>query len=247
MMKTNAHSVKAFACVAILCSVAISGCVQSGKGKEKAVEQDLSDPLSGVERLTRAGVRIARAGAVVYVDPIAVISTKADADAVLITHGHDDHYSVESINKLSRSDTLVFMPESLASRAKGLTGKVVPISSGYAGEVKGVAFTAFPSYNLKKDFHPLSSGNLGYSLVAGGKTYCVPGDTDAVPELLAQKADVLFLPCTATYTMGPEEAAAAAKAIAPGVLVPYHGTPAEVKKLIELIGSSVKVKELVEK
>jgi L-ascorbate metabolism protein UlaG (beta-lactamase superfamily) len=208
---------------------------------------DISDPLTGLDRLTHAGVRIARAGTVVYVDPTAVTSFKADADLILVTHGHSDHYSVTDINKLSRPDTLVMMPANLAQRTSGLTGKLAAIAAGDSGELKGVKYSAFPSYNLKKTWHPLGDGNLGFSIISGGKIYCVPGDTDPTPELLAQRADILFLPCTSTYTMTPEEAAAAAKAIGPGILVPYHGSQAEIKRLLAALDPSVKAKELPER
>ena len=128
----------------------------------------------------------------------------------------------------------------MIDRAKGLKGKVTAIAAGGSGSAKGVAYTAFASYNLKKAYHPRADGNVGYSIVAGGKTYCVPGDTDATPELLAQKADLLFLPTTPAYTMGPEEAMMAANAIKPAVLVPYHGSAAEGKRLVEGIDKGIK-------
>jgi L-ascorbate metabolism protein UlaG (beta-lactamase superfamily) len=201
---------------------------------------DLSDPLTGLDRLTNAGVRIARSGTVVYVDPIAVTAFSGDADLILITHGHTDHFSVTDINKLSRQDTIVVVPEKLSDRVTGLKGQKVPVTAGAAGTVKGVAYAAFASYNLKKTYHPRSDGNLGYSIISNGKTYCVPGDTDATPELLAQKADILFLPTTSTYTMGVDEAIKAANAIKPAVLVPYHGSAVEGRKLVEGLDASIK-------
>jgi L-ascorbate metabolism protein UlaG (beta-lactamase superfamily) len=243
MKKSPFSNAVAAAFIALVCAAftAVSSCKAAPKAP------DISDPLTGLDRLTNAGVRIARAGTVVYVDPIAVTSFKADADLILITHGHQDHYSVSDINKLSRPDTLVLMPANLAQRTSGLTGKLAPIAAGDSGELKGVKYAAFPSYNLKKTWHPLGDRDLGYSIISGGKVYCVPGDTDATPELLAQRADVLFLPCTATYTMTPEEGAAAANAMKPGILVPYHGSAAEIKRLLAALDPSVKAKELIER
>jgi hypothetical protein len=44
-----------------------------------------------------------------------------------------------------------------------------------------------------------------------------------------------------------KDAAAAAKAIAPGALVPYHGSAAEIKKLVVLLDPSINVKEVAER
>jgi L-ascorbate metabolism protein UlaG (beta-lactamase superfamily) len=139
------------------------------------------------------------------------------------------------------------MPENVAARTSGLTGKIAIIAAGESGEFKGVKYAAFSAYNFNKTWHPRADGCLGFSIISGGKTYCVPGDTDATPELLAQRADVLFLPCYPTHDMELKDAAPAAKAIAPGALVPYHGSAAEIKKLVVLLDTSINVKEVAER
>ncbi|HSW38228.1 MAG TPA: MBL fold metallo-hydrolase, partial [Acidobacteriota bacterium] len=66
------------------------------------------------------------------------------------------------------------------------------------------------------------NGN-GYVLTFGDKRVYVAGDTEFIPEMKELKGiDVAFLPVNQPYTMTPEQAVQAAKAIRPAVLYPYH-------------------------
>jgi hypothetical protein len=81
MKKSSLLVLKALARAALFCAAfaAVSGCRAAPKAP------DLSDPLTGLDRLTNAGLRIDRAGTVVYIDPIVVTSFKGDADLIRIT------------------------------------------------------------------------------------------------------------------------------------------------------------------
>ena len=60
-------------------------------------------------------------------------------------------------------------------------------------------------------------------LVIDGLRIYVAGDTEDIPEMSELKCvDVAFLPVNQPYTMTPEQCVAAAKVIAPKVLIPYH-------------------------
>lgn len=41
-----------------------------------------------------------------------------DADFVLITHDHYDHFSPEDIGKVSKADTILVVPEKMSSKAQ---------------------------------------------------------------------------------------------------------------------------------
>jgi L-ascorbate metabolism protein UlaG (beta-lactamase superfamily) len=80
---------------------------------------------------------------------------------------------------------------------------------------------------------------LGYVFTVGGVTYYHAGDTDYLDSMKDIRCDVAFLPCEGHYTMGPEEAARAARDCGARVVVPIHwgdsgGSAGEAQRLAEL-------------
>jgi L-ascorbate metabolism protein UlaG (beta-lactamase superfamily) len=77
-----------------------------------------------------------------------------------------------------------------------------------------------------------------------GKTVYHAGDTDFIPEMRQLgHVDVALLPSGGTYTMDNAEAAEAALAINPAVVIPMHRwdtKPDEFKKIVEA-SSKIKV------
>ena len=78
------------------------------EAREKAAELleemgftgDLTDS-SNIRLITHAAVRMEVCGKVVYLDPYQIREASHDADLILITHEHYDHYSPEDIDKLA--------------------------------------------------------------------------------------------------------------------------------------------------
>lgn len=165
----------------------------------------------------------------VYIDPYRV-GDGPRADLILITHGHYDHFSPLSIERLSHRDTRIVAPPAVAER---LGGRVVSISPGEVlgeGEVaRGVEVTAVAAYNTSKRdasgnvFHPRDAGWVGYDVRIRGERVYHSGDTDVIPEMDAVAGvDVALLPVSGVYVMTPAEAAEAARRIQPRVAVPMH-------------------------
>ena len=59
----------------------------------------------GIEVLTHSSIRISCAAGMVYADPFKVEGTPKDADYILITHDHFDHFSPEDIQRVAGPDT----------------------------------------------------------------------------------------------------------------------------------------------
>ncbi len=157
----------------------------------------------------------------VYVDPWGV-TVDEPADAVFITHAHDDHFSPQEIERVSKQGTKIVAPRDVA---RELSGDVTPVAPSEAIEVTGVRAQAVPAYNVveeRLERHPKSKKWVGYILTLGEANYYHAGDTDHAPELSEVRADVAFLPIGGTYTMDAPEAAGLAKAIAPRLAVPMH-------------------------
>ena len=76
-------------------------------------------------------------------------------------------------------------------------------------------------------------------LDSGTRIY-VAGDTEPTPEMMALKdIDIAFLPVNQPYTMTPEQAVEAVRAIKPKIYYPYHygqvDEPTDVEALAEML------------
>ncbi|MDO4960398.1 MAG: MBL fold metallo-hydrolase [Eubacteriales bacterium] len=172
---------------------------------------------------------------VMYFDPFHIKEEAHDADIIFITHEHFDHFSLEDIIKIVKSETMFVMPASM----KELAGKAgIPEASLLLAEpggrytVCGISFEAVPAYNVGKDFHPKANKWVGYIVNAGGKRIYVCGDTDAVPENRMIKCDIMIVPVGGTYTFDPAKAAEYANMLKPEIAIPSHygdivGDPAD--------------------
>lgn len=94
---------------------------------------------------------------IIYSDPYNISRAAHDADIILITHSHFDHYSPDDIQKVMKSDTVIVCPASV-NEPKELGLTVKQVSAGEKFEVLGVRFEAVPAYNIGKPFHPQSNG-----------------------------------------------------------------------------------------
>lgn len=174
---------------------------------------------------------------VVYIDPWGLTGDLPEADLVLITHAHFDHFSPAGetrepenqpaggggdLGKIVGPKTVVVAPRDVAAE---LSGNVKSVAPGDRTEVAGVRIEAVPAYNIHEErleMHPQRNGWVGYVLELGGHTYYHAGDTDHVPALEQIKTDVAFVPVGGTYTMDASEAAGLVKVMRPKLAVPMH-------------------------
>ena len=208
--------------------------------------------LDAVEWLGHSGFRLTLGGATVYIDPYRVPGGPK-ADAILITHGHYDHFSPLVVEELSQRGTWLVGPASVAER---VGGQVVAVAPGDVTEVEsapGVEIRAIAAYNTSKRdgagrvFHPPEAGLVGYELQVGGERLYHSGDTDVIPEMDAVTGvDLALLPVSGVYTMTAGEAAEAARRIGPRAAVPMHwgehiGTRADAEAFAELAPVEVRI------
>jgi len=162
-----------------------------------------------------------------YVDPFSKLAEYAalpKADVIIITHEHGDHLDPAAIGKVRTEKAKVVLTN---TAAKQVPGGII-MKNNDVQIVEGVTIEAVPAYNIvhKRDtgepFHPQGAGN-GYIMTFGDKRVYVAGDTENIPEMANLKnIDIAFLPMNLPYTMTPEMTAAAAKAVQPKILYPYH-------------------------
>jgi len=204
-----------------------------------------------IKWLAHAGFQIKADGKIIYVDLEKNSKATEKADLILVTHSHTDHCDVDKIKNVRKEKTVIIAPEDCVSM---IGRNVKTLKPGEETSVDNVTVKAVEAYNYKrfrspeKPYHPKGFG-VGYLIKAEGKTIYHAGDTDFIPEM--QKLgpiDVALLPSGGTYTMDNAEAAEAARAINPKIVIPMHRwdtNPADFKKKVEA-NSNIKVMVLQE-
>lgn len=162
---------------------------------------------------------------VIYTDPFQLKSHYNDADIILITHSHYDHFSEEDIEKVRSENTIICITEDLYDRTLALgfsKGNIVMVKPNATYQILGIELKTIPAYNINKKFHPKENNWVGYLLNLQGKVYYVAGDTDITEENKKVRCDVAFVPVGGTYTMDSKEAIELVNEIRPMMAVPVH-------------------------
>lgn len=199
-----------------------------------------------VKWLGHSSFQITTQGKLIYIDFERSASISQKGDLILVTHSHYDHCDLLNINKARKPETVVIAPKDCASK---IGGDVKSLKVGEETSVDNIKIKAVEAYNIKRfrspgvPFHPKGLG-VGYLVTAEGKTIYHAGDTDFIPEMRQlRNIDVAFLPSGDTYTMDNNDAAEAALAFKPKIVIPMHRwdtDPGQLKSKVES-ASDVKV------
>ncbi|MBN1544962.1 MBL fold metallo-hydrolase [Candidatus Woesearchaeota archaeon] len=161
---------------------------------------------------------------VLYIDPYR-IGDAVPADAILITHSHYDHCSIEDLNKISTPRTVLLAPPDCQSKFQGKIDMrtSVIMTPGKSIVMGNIQVEAVPAYNTGKSFHPKANDWVGYIIGINSKRIYHSGDSDAIPEMSKlHKIDVALVPVSGTYVMTAEEAAKAVEGFKPKLAIPMH-------------------------
>ena len=178
-----------------------------------------------IRLFTQNSIRIDSEAGVIYIDPFNMREESHDADYILITHDHYDHYSPEDILKVCKDSTVFVVPESMESEAGELTDSVdmiYTVEPDMKKTVSGLEIETIPAYNNAKSFHPKNAGWVGYILNVYGMRVYIAGDTDMTDDNRAVKCDVAMIPIGGTYTMDAGQAAQLINEIKPKTAIPTH-------------------------
>lgn len=162
---------------------------------------------------------------VIYTDPFQLKNHYNDADIILITHSHYDHFSEEDIEKVRSENTIICITKDLYDRTLELgfsKENIITVEPNHTYRILGIEIKTIPAYNINKKFHPKENNWVGYLLNLQGKVYYVAGDTDITQENKKVSCDVAFVPVGGTYTMNSKEAIELANEIRPRMAIPVH-------------------------
>ena len=185
---------------------------------------------------------------IIYIDPFKIQSESHDADIILITHDHYDHYSPEDIEKILNDKTVIVAPKTMEELID--MKKVILVEPEKVYNIEGIKIETVLAYNVNKQFHLKEKNWLGYIIEINKIRYYIAGDTDITPENKQVKCDVAFIPVGGTYTMNYEEAAELTNIIKPKIVVPTHygsivGTKEDGIQFKKLIDSVIECRILI--
>ena len=173
-----------------------------------------------------------------------------DADFILITHDHYDHFSPEDIRKAAGKGCVLVVPKKMqgkAREAEGVVSSIRTVEPGAAYEIEGLKVETVAAYNILKPFHPKSAGWVGYILELDGERIYIAGDTDATKEAQAVKCDVALVPIGGKFTMNAKKAAELVNRIRPAAAIPTHyGGIVGKKEDADVFAAGVKAPVVVE-
>ena len=175
---------------------------------------------------THSSIRLeTKQGTVIYVDPYGFETEPHDADLILVTHSHFDHFSPEDIARVGKSQTAFVLPATCkgefikAGFSDGVATFLAPHEHAMPA---GIKVETVPAYNVNKHFHPKQNAWVGYVVDVDGVRVYIAGDTDDLPENREIDCDIALVPAGGTYTMDAREAAAFVNALKPTIAIPEH-------------------------
>lgn len=208
---------------------------------EKPAADKVSDIKNKIEWLKSshaygsACVRVAH-DKVIYIDPSHLSNEhiRIKADLILVTHSHDDHFSIPTIQELCKESTTVVAPKdchdglieaSPRFKSKTLSQgfEVKALSPGENVTIDDVTIEAIPAYNLESSAHPRTKGWVGYIVTIGGVRIYHSGDTSFIPEMKElNNIDIAILTVRDHYMMNGKQVVDAITAFRPKVVIPVH-------------------------
>ncbi len=176
-------------------------------------------------------------GTKVLIDPFLSESPTADigpdeveADFILLTHGHSDHFG-DTIAIAERTGATVVAPNELAQycAGKGLSIHPMHIGGGWQFPFGHVQLTIahHGSALMDDNGHPIYLGSpCGFLFKAQEKCVYFAGDTGLFLDMKLigdrNRLDLAILPIGDNFTMGVVDAVTAAEYLKPKVAIPMH-------------------------
>lgn len=216
----------------LLCCLCLIACRNTKKEQEinqggtDVTEKETTCQVTPIQHATMV---LEWNGIIIYVDPVggkSAFQGQKDADLILITDIHGDHFNLETLQELKTEKAKIVVPQAVADRIPSeFTPQLDVLDNGEKKERFGITLEAVPMYNLREEalkFHTKGRGN-GYVMEMKGERIYISGDTEDIPEMRALRGiDKAFVCMNLPYTMPIENAADAVLEFRPKEIYPYH-------------------------
>jgi L-ascorbate metabolism protein UlaG (beta-lactamase superfamily) len=182
-------------------------------------------------------VQIQTNGKTILIDPFITGNSLTDLkveevkpDVIILSHGHGDHVG-DTVELAKKHDALVIATHELATYLswQGVKTHAMHIGGAYQfdfGKVKLTQAFHGSSYITENQEIIYCGMPAGILFMNEGKTVYHAGDTALFSDmkLIGERhsIDLAFLPIGDNFTMGPEDAAYAAKLLQARIIVPIH-------------------------
>jgi L-ascorbate metabolism protein UlaG (beta-lactamase superfamily) len=179
-----------------------------------------------IHPMNHASFALSWNGKLIYNDPTNLVGNLPQADLILVTHAHSDHFNATALANLRQTNGTLIAPQVVYnSLSAALKTNTIVLTNGASLNLPGMLIEAVASYNItpaNTNYHPKGVGN-GYVLTIGGKRLYISGDSEDTPEMRAlQNIDVAFLNMNQPYTLSLSQAVSAVRAFRPGIIYPNH-------------------------
>ncbi len=180
---------------------------------------------------------------VIYFDPVSLSeeNMKKKADLILLTHSHEDHFSVETLENLVKPTTIIVCPFDCEEKLlqDHFDFNIYIIKTGETVKLNRVRIKAIPAYSSSA--HPNSAGWVGYIIELNDFRIYHSGDSGFIPEMNDLKnIDISFLTVREPYMMSPKEILQAVNTFKPKILIPIHWIKEEKESIDYIIENSPK-------
>ena len=207
------------------------GATRFAFSQSSTLEGDTVPTASGditIHPIDHASLVLGYGDQAIYVDPVggaALYEGLPAPTAILITHGHGDHFDVPTLEAIAGTAPILTSQEVFDKLPDALKARATAVANGGSADLNGLPVAVTTAHNTTADrmqYHPVGVGN-GYLITFGDKVVYIAGDTEPTPEMLKLSGvEVAFLPMNLPYTMTPEQAAEAVNTFKPKIVYPYH-------------------------
>jgi L-ascorbate metabolism protein UlaG (beta-lactamase superfamily) len=218
---------------------------------EKRLEGDTVPTSNGevtIHPIEHASLVLGFGAAVIYLDPVGGAALYQDLPAptaILVTHGHGDHFDLPTLEAIAGSAPILTSQEVFDKLPEALKANATALANGDEADLDGIVVRAIAAHNITEDrmqYHPVGVGN-GYVLTLGDKLVYVAGDTEPTEDMLGLTGiAVAFLPMNLPYTMTPEQAVDAINTFKPAIIYPYHYGESDLSMLETGIGDHTELR-----
>jgi len=162
---------------------------------------------------------------IIYFDPVNLSeeNIKKKADLILLTHSHDDHFSIDTLENLVKPTTFIVCPfdceEPLLQEHFDFNIYVAKPNDSF--KLNRVKIEVIRAYSTSA--HPDSAGWVGYIIELNGFRLYHSGDSGFIPEMSnLANIDIAFVTIREPYMMSPKEVLQAINTFKPKILIPIH-------------------------